>query len=244
MAIESPDLPQKPEPLHGMFTTVPPRYDLVNRIITLGLDKRWRRLAARTCLEGKPQQALDLGCGTGDLAINIALLAGERVEITGLDYSLPMLEMARQKAARAGVGKKVKFVHGEATQIPFPDGHFDCVGISFAFRNLTYKNPLCLSHLAEVKRVLGPGGRYVIVESSQPENGIIRALFHLYLQAFVRPVGILVSGNKGAYRYLAESTSRYYSPKEVREMLLTAGFGSVSYHPLLFGAAGIHVATR
>ncbi len=243
MAMESPSHYQKPEPLHGMFTAVPPRYDLVNRIITLGLDERWRRLAAAACLDEKPQQVLDLGCGTGDLAINIARMAEEHVEITGLDYSQPMLEMARQKAIRAGVGGKVKFIHGEATQISFPDGHFDCVGISFAFRNLTYKNPLCLPHLTEVKRVLKTGGRYVIVESSQPENRLIRTLFHFYLRAFVGPVGILLSGHKGAYRYLAKSASRYYSPKEVREMLLAAGFRSVSYRPLLFGAVGLHVAT-
>lgn len=242
--MESPDLSRKPEPLHGMFTAVPPRYDLVNRIITLGLDRRWRRLAALTCLEGKPRRVLDLGCGTGDLTINIARLAGEGVEITGLDYSLPMLERAKQKAAGAGVGERIKFVHGEATNLPFPDGCLDCVGISFAFRNLTYKNPLCLPHLAEVIRVLRPGGRYVIVESSQPANRVTRVLFHFYLQAVVGPVGTLLSGNKGAYRYLTESTTRYYSPPEVREMLLGAGFGSVSYHPLLLGAAGIHVATK
>ncbi len=243
MTMESPNPSRQPEPLHGMFTAVPPRYDLVNRIVTLGLDKRWRRLAAVACLENKPQRVLDLGCGTGDLTINIARLAEESVQITGLDYSLPMLERARQKATGAGVGEKVKFVHGEAIHLPFPNGHFDCVGISFAFRNLTYKNPLCLPHLAEVRRVLKPGGRYIIVESSQPENRVIRTLFHLYLRVLVGPVGILLSGHKGAYRYLAESISRYYFPKEVREMLLTAGFRSVDYHPLLFGAVGLHVAT-
>lgn len=242
MAMESHDLSQKSEPLHGMFTMVPPRYDLVNRIVSLGMDKRWRRLAATACLEEKPRKILDLGCGTGDLTMNIARLAGEGAKITGLDYSLPMLELARRKATRAGLDDKVEFVHGEATKIPFTDGHFDCVGISFAFRNLTYKNPQCLPHLAEVKRVLKPGGRYVIVESSQPENRIIRALFHLYLRVLVGPAGILLSGQKGAYRYLAESTSRYYMPDEVREMLLAAGFKSVDCRPLLFGAVGLHVA--
>ena len=227
-----------------MFTAVPPRYDLVNRIVTLGLDKKWRRLAAIACLEDKPQRVLDLGCGTGDLTISIARLAAESVEITGLDFSLPMLERARKKADKAGLSQRVKFIHGEATQIPFPDGHYDSVGISFAFRNLTYKNPPGLSHLAEVKRVLKSGGRYVIVESSQPSNRLIRALFHFYLRAFVKPVGILLSGNKGAYRYLAESASRFYSPHEVRDMLLAAGFHDISYRPLLFGAAGIHVAVR
>jgi demethylmenaquinone methyltransferase/2-methoxy-6-polyprenyl-1,4-benzoquinol methylase len=225
-----------------MFTAVPPRYDLVNRIVTLGQDRRWRRLAALTCLAEKPRFVLDLGCGTGDLTINLARLAGKDIEITGLDYSPPMLAWARRKAIRAGVREKVDFIHGEATRLPFPDAHFDAVGISFAFRNLTYKNPLCRPHLAEVRRVLKPGGRYVIVESSQPENRLVRALFHLYLRAFVQPVGILLSGNRGAYRYLAESAARYYSPREVREMLLSSGFRDVRYRPLLFGAAGIHVA--
>ncbi|MFC2011319.1 ubiquinone/menaquinone biosynthesis methyltransferase [Chloroflexota bacterium] len=241
----STNLSQQPKPLHGMFTEVPPQYDHVNRIITLGLDNRWRLLAARACLEKKPLRVLDLGCGTSNLTINLALLAEDGMEIiTGLDYSHPMLELARNKATRAGVEKRVKFVHGQASLLPFPDSHFDCVGISFAFRNLTYKNPLRLPHLSEVKRVLKPGGRYVIVESSQPGNRVIRTLFHFYLHTFVAPVGILLSGNRGAYHYLAESASRFYSPGEVKEMLLAAGFSDASYRPLFFGAAGIHVATR
>ena len=238
------DLIRAPQPLHGMFTAVPPRYDLVNHVITLGQDSRWRRLAATACLEGNPSRVLDLGCGTGDLALNIARRAGKDMRISGLDYSLPMLEMARRKVAKAGIGDKVAFIHGEATKIPFQDGYLDCVGISFAFRNLTYKNPLCQPHLAEVLRVLRPGGRYVIVESSQPQNRLIRALFHLYLYSFVKPAGMILSGNRGAYRYLAESAAHYCSPEEVREMLLRAGFRDVTCRPLLLGAAGLHVATK
>lgn len=242
--MKSTDVYHQPKPLHRIFTAVPSRYDLVNRIITLGLDCRWRRLAARTCLEEKPDKVLDLGCGTGDLAITLASLAAENIEITGLDYSLPMLELAKQKAARAGVGKVVKFVHGEADSLPFPDDYFDCVGISFAFRNLTYKNPLRQQHLSEVLRVLKSGGSYVIVESSQPSNRLVRALFHVYLRAFVAPIGTILSGNGGAYRYLAESASHFYSPEQVRGMLLAAGFAAVYYRALLFGAAGIHIATK
>lgn len=242
--MKSTDIPHQTRTLHGVFTEVPPRYDLVNRIITLGQDEHWRHLAAEVCLEARPRRVLDLGCGTGDLTIRLARLAGEGVEITGLDYSRPMLERAEQKAARAGVAGSVKFVHGDATQLPFPDSHLDCVGISFAFRNLTYKNPLRLPHLAEVLRVLKPGGRYVIVESSQPEDRIIRSVFHFYLRVFVAPVGTWLSGNRGAYHYLAESASRFYFPHEVRDMLLTAGFSDVSYRPLFFGAAGIHTATK
>ncbi len=242
--MESISTPQTPRPLYDMFNAVPSRYDLVNHVITLGLDKRWRRLAAQTCLENRPQAILDLGCGTGDLAISIARLAGKYTEIVGIDYSQPMLDKAQKKAAKAGVGKLIRFINGDATSLPFPDAHFDCVGISFAFRNLTYKNPLALAHLAEVKRVLKPGGRYVIVESSQPENRLIRALFHFYLRIFVAPVGIILSGNPGAYRYLSESIKRFYSPSEIRDMMLAAGFRDIRYRPLFFGAAGIHVVLK
>jgi demethylmenaquinone methyltransferase / 2-methoxy-6-polyprenyl-1,4-benzoquinol methylase len=221
---------------------VPPRYDLVNSIITLGMDKKWRRLAAQACLENAPKKILDLGCGTGDLSLNIARLAAKDVTITGLDYSLPMLEKAREKALQAGI--KIEFIEGDATSLPFPDAGFDTVGISFAFRNLTYKNPLGPPHLAEVYRVLKPGGRYVIVESSQPENRIIRAFFHLYLRAYVAPVGQMLSGNKGAYNYLAESARRYYRPGEVKAMLVGAGFKDVRYRPLFFGAAGLYVGLK
>jgi demethylmenaquinone methyltransferase/2-methoxy-6-polyprenyl-1,4-benzoquinol methylase len=233
-----------PRPLHGMFTAVPPRYDLVNHVITLGLDKRWRRLAALAVLESKPPRVLDIGCGTGDLTINTARLAAKGTEIIGLDYSTPMLEKARQKANLAGISQRVRFIEGDADRLPFPDASFNCAAISFAFRNLTYKNPVASAHLAEVLRVLKPGGRYVIVESSQPENRFIRFFFHLYVRLFVTPAGILLTGNKSAYRYLSESMQHYYMPVEAKDLLLKAGFRDVRYRPLFFGAAGIHVALK
>ena len=242
--MDTANLSPKSDHIHRMFTAVPPRYDLINHIMTFGQDIRWRRLAAKACLEKKPQRVLDLGCGTGDLTINIARSAGKGVEVTGVDFSQPMLELAEKKAAQSGVGEKVKFVYGEATNLPFPDGHFDCVGISFAFRNLTYKNPVKEKHLSEVFRVLKRNGRYVIVESSQPANRTLKTLFNLFLRGFVAPVGSLISNNRGAYKYLAESVSHFYSPPEVKQMLLTAGFSDVSYRPLVFGTAGIHIATK
>jgi demethylmenaquinone methyltransferase / 2-methoxy-6-polyprenyl-1,4-benzoquinol methylase len=236
---------ETPRPLHGMFNALPAHYDFINHIITLGMDGRWRRQAAQACLENSPQHVLDIGCGTGDLSLNIARMAGNRdIEVTGLDYSLPMLETAQRKAQAAGLDKKVKFIEGDAVHIPFPDGYFDVIGISFAFRNLTYKNPLTAAHFAEVLRALRPGGHYVAVESSQPENAFIRACDHLYLRAFVYPAAQLISANKGAYKYLVDSAGHYFMPKEVKAMLLKAGFSDVHYKALFFGAAGIHVATK
>jgi demethylmenaquinone methyltransferase/2-methoxy-6-polyprenyl-1,4-benzoquinol methylase len=232
------------KPLHGIFTAVPPRYDLVNHVMTWFLDVRWRNLAAATCRRGKPRRVLDLCCGTGDLALTIAGKAGKAVRITGLDYSQPMLEIAAAKAAAAGLDRRVTFMEGDAAAMPFPDGHFDCVGISFAFRNLTYRNPNTAAYLAEVLRVLAPGGRFVIVETSQPDSGLIRWGYHLYLRAFVAPVGQLLSGNRGAYRYLAESARRFCNPRQAAELLLGAGFGGFEHRPLLLGATAIYVAVK
>ncbi len=230
------------QPLHRMFTEVPPRYDLINHIITLGLDNGWRRAAAKACLADSPRRILDLGCGTGDLALTIARQARYQPEIVGLDYSAPMLEIARQKAQEAKAA--VTFRNGNAAELPFPEAHFDCIGISFAFRNLTYRNPLAGRVLSEVHRVLKAAGRFVIVESSQPASKIVRACCHAYLNVFVRNAGYLVSRHRAAYRYLAESAAHFYTPPEVERLLIGSGFRTVSYRPLLLGAAGITIAIK
>jgi len=232
--------------LHHVFTTVPLRYDLINHLITWGMDIRWRRMAARECLAGKPQRVLDLCCGTGDLALTIARLGNENIEITGVDYSQPMLARAEQKAARLGGRRRLSFVGGDIASIPFPDDCFDSIGIAFAFRNLTYHNPLAGRYLAQVLRVLKKGGRFVIVESSQPHPrlGFIRWLHHLYVRHFVFRLGWLVSDNKESYRYLADSAADYYGAEELKELLMKAGFSRVSFRRLFFGAAAVHVAIK
>ena len=223
---------------------VPPRYDLINQLITWGQDNGWRLMAARECLESSPKRLLDICCGTGKLAVKLTGVADSNTRIVGVDFSLPMLKLAVSEAGRSNSGEKVSFVHGDAAALPFPDGHFDCVGIAFAFRNLTYKNPLTLRYLAEIVRVLRPGGRFVIVESSQPRVRLIRKLFHLYLRTFVFRLGYLLSGNRGAYRYLAESAARFYTPDELRSLLLSSGFSQFLSRPLMFGTVAIHIAVK
>ena len=230
------------KPLHKIFTDVPPRYDRINCIFTWGMDKRWRRRAASACLSGSPQRVLDLACGTGDLSLEIAAGAKSAIDISGLDFSEPMLELAGKKARDRGL--LVNYLMGDAAELPFPDGHFDVVGIAFAFRNLTYQHPRASRHIAEILRVLRPGGRFVIVESSQPENQLIRALDHCYVRAFVYPVGWWLSGNKGAFKYLAVSASHYYTPKALADLLLRTGFRRVTYQRLFFGASAIHIAVK
>ncbi len=227
-----------------MFNNIPKRYDLINHLITFGLDKKWRQKAARECLGNGPRRILDLGCGTGDLAIDIVRRAKNYVMVYGLDFSPEMLDIARLKADTAFGKDRIAFTQSEAASLPFAKEYFDTVGISFAFRNLVYKNPIVNLHLAEIFRVLVPGGRLVVVESSQPESKFIRWWFHLYLRSYVYWIGGVLSGNKSAYRYLTESARQFYNPDEVRKLLLTYGFREVGYRSLFLGAAGIYVAIK
>ncbi len=231
-------------PLKRMFDAVPDRYDLLNRVLTLQLDERWRKRAANICIEDGPSRILDLCCGTGDLALHLHRQTGSATEIVGLDYSSGMLDVARAKAARIAGAEKVRFIEGDASAMNFPDEHFDAVGIAFAFRNLTRKNSLKEDALAEVHRILRPGGRFVIVETSQPENRLLQFGFHMYLFTAVATLGGLISRQRGAYRYLAESARRFHTRAEVSSMLSGAGLEVSFVETLLGGAAAIHVATR
>lgn len=208
------------------------------------MDEGWRKQTALRCLETKPGKILDLCCGTGDLGLWLARLAGNETRVFGLDYSEPMLNLALHKLAKYELNKAVVLIIGDVSMLPFTSGYFDSIGISFAFRNLTFKNPMTDKYLAEIMRVLKPGGRFVIVESSQPPNIFVRKLDHLYIHKFVRHLGVLISKNRAAYDYLAESASRFYNAPELASLLAKAGFSQITFKRLFFGACAIHVAIK
>jgi demethylmenaquinone methyltransferase/2-methoxy-6-polyprenyl-1,4-benzoquinol methylase len=236
--------PQKEgRPLYKIFTAVPPSYDLINRLFTLRLDEIWRVQAARECLADHPVKIMDLCTGTGDLAIRIAKMSNGEQEITGYDYSIPMLDIAKRKAIKTR-RPNINFLQGDAAAMPFPDSYFDSIGIAFAFRNLTFKNHDTPRFLKEIHRVLKPGGRFVIIESSQPRLTLLRTLFRFYTKHFVYPVGSLVSGNKGAYKYLSYSVINYYQPEEICELLKGHGFSEVTFKRLAGGISALHVAVK
>jgi len=230
--------------IHKIFTAVPRHYDLINRIMTWGLDGRWRRKAARECLLSQPGRLLDLGCGTGDFTIELTRQARNSSVVIGIDFSWTMLKIAVQKGKRLHNNGRLSFVHGDAADMPFPKGYFNSIVTSFAFRNLTYNNPLLRNYIAEVLRVLSTGGRFIILETSQPKSRFIRKLYHLYMCYFIFWLGYLISGSREAYRYLAESVTYYYSPEELKQVLLGVGFQQVSFRRFLFGVVSIHIATK
>lgn len=229
---------ESPRPLQKMFMAVPPSYDVLNRLLTFRFDERWRKHAVQKILEVKPGKVLDLCTGTGDLAIRIREMAPSATHITALDYSPPMLAAAKHKAQRRGF-EDIDFVTGDVAALPFGDDTFDAIGIAFAFRNLTFKNPDTSLFLAEILRVLKPGGRFVIVETTQPTSRLMRALTHTYLKYITVPLGGIISGHRGAYHYLAHSAINYYDAEGVRDLLLQAGFSKVIYKLFLTGVAGV-----
>ena len=164
--------------------------------------------------------------------------------LTGIDYSAPMIRVAGRKLLRAKPRAGVSLVEADVAGLPFENASFDAIGIAFAFRNLTWRNPRRDLFLAEILRVLAPGGRFVIVETSQPPVGILRALCHLYCRAIVPRVGGLFSGQQSAYRYLGKSAADFSTADEVCTLLRHAGFTSVTYRHLLWGVAALHVALK
>jgi demethylmenaquinone methyltransferase/2-methoxy-6-polyprenyl-1,4-benzoquinol methylase len=227
-------------PLQKMFTAVPTTYDFLNRLLTFGFDQIWRKKAAAECIRNKPFRILDLCCGTGDLSVKLRKNSPPDTQIMALDFSQTMLEAARKKFKK----NKLKFIelyHADAAQMPFPDDHFDAIGIAFAFRNLTFHNPDTNRFLSEILRILKSDGRFVILETSQPVNSIFRSLFHWYLKKFTAPVGGLFSGHYGAYKYLAHSAVNYYNSEEIIELLKRAGFRKVTSKQFLAGISGLYV---
>lgn len=226
--------------LQEIFGEVAGTYEWVNRVLTLGLDRPWRRAAAERAVRDGGTRWLDVCSGTGEMAQNLSRRAPGDVEIVALDFSLPMLSQARAKAMPRPVG----FVLGDVKRLPFPDRTFDLVTISFATRNINLSRPVLAAIFAEFRRVLRPGGRFVNLETSQPKNRLVRALFHAYVKLMVKRVGTRISGSRAGYAYLSSTIPKFYGGDELAAILKEAGFDSVSVRRLLFGAAAIHLSRK
>lgn len=227
-------------PLREIFGEIAGSYEKVNRVLTLGLDRGWRRRAARLAARGGGRRWLDVCSGTGEMAADLARRAPAGAELVALDFSLPMLARARTKPELAGTA----FVLGDVKRLPFPDAAFDLVTISFATRNINLSRPVVEATFREFGRVLRPGGRFVNLETSQPPNPLVRAVFRAYVGALVRRVGRRLSGTLSGYAYLASSIRGFYGAGELAEVLRAAGFAPVSFKRLFFGAAAIHISYK
>ena len=182
---------------------------------------------------------LDACTGTGDMARALTRYAG-KAKVFGVDFSAAMLKEAVDKSN----GENVVFALGDVSILPFKDGSFDVVIISFAARNINYTQSHLLSSIGEFYRILKPGGVFINLETSQPSFKIIRVLFHFYVRLFVRRVGYFISGSDAAYRYLSHTIPRFYNPDEFAKIIRDTGFSSPTYKRGMFGTAAIHKAIK
>ncbi len=222
-----------------MFTSIAPRYDLLNHVLSLNIDRLWWWRTARrfdTVLRRPEARVLDLCCGTGDMTFALKRRARSPVpNIIGADFSHAML----QRAAAKGRGTTLRWVEADALRLPFPDGHFHLVTCAFGFRNLADYD----AGLREIARVLAPGGECGILDFGEP-GGWLGKCYRVYFKKVLPALGTAISGVRGPYAYLPASVERFPSPDEMQGRLHQAGFREVSWTPYTFGVAGLYRGIR
>jgi demethylmenaquinone methyltransferase/2-methoxy-6-polyprenyl-1,4-benzoquinol methylase len=231
---------QKKDQIQKMFDGIAPSYDRLNHLMSLGVDRLWRRKAVKELVDGSVQKILDVACGTGDSTIELAKRAGLGSTVIGVDISAGMMDPLMRKAAKAGVHDRIHLKVADGCDLPYADGSFHAVTCSFGIRNFEDK----AKGLREFLRVLKPGGKMVILELSVPDGRRLRRLYNVYFMHIMPWIGGLVSGNKEAYRYLPASVQAFPAPEKFCAMIKDAGFRSVRFRTLSFGLCRMYIAEK
>lgn len=215
-----------------MFDDIALNYDALNHIMSLNVDKSWRRRALKKIISpDSTQQIMDLACGTGDFSIAIARAMPDGSHVTGVDLSEGMLEVMRKKVEEAGLSDRISIQTGEGENLAFPDGTFDAVTIAFGIRNFENRE----QGLREVLRVLKPGGRIIILELSEPSNPVVRWFYNIYFTRLMPLIGRKVSGNGAAYHYLPASVLNFPKKEAWMQTMRSCGFGEVTHKAFSLG---------
>jgi len=228
----------KKEQVAQMFDNISENYDGLNRVISLGIDVKWRKKVVKIVGKNNPKQILDIATGTGDLALMMASLNPER--IIGLDISSGMLEVGKRKIDKAKLSNKIEMIVGDSEEMPFKDDTFDAITVSFGVRNFAnlYKG------IKEISRVLKPDGVLVILETSNPTKFPFKQGYKLYTNLFLPIVGKLFSKDKVAYSYLSESANSFPFGEAFNNILQKNGFNNTEHTPITFGVATIYIASK
>jgi len=232
-------LSEKGEKIQQMFGTIAPRYDLLNRMLSFGIDRRWRRKAVRLLKYREGARILDVATGTGDVALEIARTTPPSVKITGADFCKEMVDLGQVKTAQSPYADRIDFKVAPCEDLPFPNETFDSITIAFGIRNVVDRK----LGLAEMWRVLRPGGRMIILEFSTPRSQLFRQIYYFYFRRLLPVIGGLFS-KFDAYKYLPDSVLEFPSHEEFAAMIAEAGFHSVHIRELTFGIASIYVGDK
>lgn len=228
----------KTEAIEDMFDAVAPRYDLLNRVLSLGIDTYWRTRAVRLLEDEQPTRVLDVATGTADLAIKAERMLHPR-EVVGIDLSAEMLEYGREKLDRLGLSGRISLVQGNAEALPFDDDAFDAALVAFGVRNFEDLD----AGLSDIRRVLRPGGRLVVLEFSRPRRFPIKQLYNWYSNNILPRIGGALSPNEDAYEYLPSSVAAFPDGSDFLGRMHDTGFHDVLWTPLTFGIASLYRGT-
>ncbi len=227
---------QEKQHIGALFNRIAHSYDTVNHVLSLNIDKSWRKKAINKLTSCA--HILDVAIGTGDLAIEI-LQKQKSQHVTGIDLSREMMRIGAEKAANKGFSEQITFVEGSALEMPFPDATFDAITCGFGIRNFSDLD----KGLREMRRVLKPSGKLVILEFSYPSNPIIRWGYNLYFSRIMPLIGRIISKDKTAYTYFYHSVNNFIWGRELAEHLANAGFQDIHFESLTLGIAHIYTAS-
>ena len=224
--------------IERMFNSIAPRYDVLNRMLSGGVDQQWRRVVMKEVLDSQPQRLLDVATGTADLALMAARKGVPQV--IGVDIADQMLEVGRRKVSKADLDRRVELLNGDAEKLPFSDKQFDVATVAFGVRNFED----LAAGLRQIHRVLRPGGKLIVLEFSRPRVFPVKQLYAFYNRFILPAVGKLVSGDSGAYTYLPESIAVFPEGDEFLNWMDEAGFTQRKARRLTFGIASVYVGHR
>ena len=223
--------------VQAMFGAIAGRYDLLNSLLSFGIDKLWRKEAVRHIVKAQPEAILDVATGTADLALALKK-ALPNAEVIGVDFAEEMLSFGRTKAAKANLD--VPLIQGDGLNLPFEDNRFDAVSIAYGIRNFSDRQ----KGLEEFYRVLKPGGTLAILEFPPPPKGLFGRLFRVYFLGISPYIAGFISGHKDAYEYLGESVLNFPPPEELAAMMKEAGFDKIRFHMQTYGVSALHLGEK
>ncbi len=228
-----------PVKIQTMFSTIAHRYDLLNKVLSLGIDRYWRKFAVNKLPKSENASFLDVATGTCDVSLEIIKQHSPGTKVVGVDFSEGMLKLGKEKVRLAGLAERIDVHFADVTELPFDDNVFDASIIAFGIRNVHDFE----KGISEMGRVVKSGGKLVILEFTSIQNPVFKVPYRFYIKKILPFIGELISGKKGAYKYLPSSMLEFPGPEEFKKIMESTGLQNVQYHKLSLGIVAVHIGT-